>query len=47
MDSDAYWILGLGGVGIVIGLLTYGYKVIRAIGVKYVKLLHHEGLQLN
>ncbi|MCK5439089.1 MAG: inorganic phosphate transporter, partial [Gemmatimonadetes bacterium] len=26
------WILGLGGVGIVVGLATYGYKVIMTIG---------------
>jgi PiT family inorganic phosphate transporter len=26
------WILGLGGVGIVVGLATYGYKVIMTVG---------------
>merc|ERR1711988_1425142 len=30
--DDAYWILALGGVGIGVGLLLYGYKIMRAIG---------------
>merc|ERR1719197_547046 len=34
MGDDAYWILGLGGVGIGVGLLLYGYQILRAIGVK-------------
>ena len=33
MDDNAYWILAMGGVGIAIGLLVYGYKIIYAIGV--------------
>jgi len=32
--DDAYWILALGGVGIGVGLLLYGYQILRAIGVK-------------
>lgn len=47
MDSDAYWILGLGGVGIVIGLLTYGYKIIRAIGVKICKITPSRGFAIE
>lgn len=34
MGEHRYWILGLGGIGIGIGLLLYGYKIMRAIGVK-------------
>ena len=33
MGSDAYWILVMGAVGIVIGLFVYGYKIIEAIGI--------------
>jgi len=34
MGDHAYWILGMGGIGITFGLLLYGYKIIKAIGVK-------------
>ena len=34
MTGYGYAILSLGGVGISLGLLLYGYKIIRAIGVK-------------
>jgi len=34
MGDHAYWILGMGGIGITVGLLLYGYKIIKAIGVK-------------
>jgi len=34
MGDHAYWILAMGGMGITIGLLLYGYKIINAIGVK-------------
>ena len=34
MNNHAYWILGMGGIGITVGLLLYGYKIIKAIGVK-------------
>ena len=34
MNKHGYLILAMGGVGISIGLLLYGYKIIRAIGVK-------------
>ena len=34
MGDNKFWILGLGGVGIGIGLLLYGYQILRAIGVK-------------
>jgi sodium-dependent phosphate transporter len=28
------WVLALGGAGIVIGLATYGYNIMRVLGVK-------------
>ena len=34
MGDHAYWVLGMGGIGITVGLLLYGYKIIKAIGVK-------------
>jgi len=37
------WILILGGVGIVLGLSTYGYKIIRTIGVKLTKITPSRG----
>jgi len=37
------WLLALGGVGIVVGLGTYGYKVIRAIGKKITEITPTRG----
>jgi len=37
------WLLALGGVGIVLGLATYGYKVIRAIGKKITEITPTRG----
>ncbi len=37
------WLLALGGVGIVVGLATYGYKVIRAIGRKITEITPTRG----
>lgn len=37
------WILGLGGIGIVIGLATWGYKVIFTIGEKITELTPSRG----
>merc|ERR1719164_109028 len=34
MGDDKFWILALGGIGIGVGLLLYGYQILRAIGVK-------------
>jgi phosphate/sulfate permease len=34
-NSDVYpWILALGATGIVVGLATYGYNIMRVLGVK-------------
>ena len=37
------WILGLGGVGIVIGLITYGHKVIATVGTRITELTPSRG----
>ena len=37
------WLLGLGGVGIVVGLGTYGYKVMEAIGRKITEITPTRG----
>ena len=34
IGDDMYWILVIGGLGIVVGLATYGYKIMSVIGVK-------------
>lgn len=38
-----FWILALGGIGIVLGLATYGYKVMRTIGGKITALTPTSG----
>ena len=47
MDENAYWILALGGCGISIGLLVYGYKIIYAIGVKLCKITPSRGVAIE
>jgi len=37
------WLLAFGGVGIVIGLATYGYKVIEAVGRKITEITPTRG----
>ncbi len=37
------WILGLGGFGIVVGLATFGYRVMRTIGTKITELTPTRG----
>ena len=44
LGSNAYWILGLGGIGIAIGLFVYGYKIINALGVKLCKITPSRGI---
>jgi PiT family inorganic phosphate transporter len=39
----ALWMLGLGGVGIVIGLATYGYRVMETIGKRITELTPSRG----
>ena len=43
MDNNAYWILSLGGIGISLGLILYGYKIIEAIGIKLCKITPSRG----
>ena len=47
MEEDAYWILGLGGVGIAIGLYVYGKKITLAIGEKLCKITPSRGVAIE
>ncbi|GAQ85424.1 phosphate transporter [Klebsormidium nitens] len=42
-SSVEKWILAYGGAGIVVGLATYGYKIMQVFGVKSVKLTNSRG----
>ena len=42
-----YWILALGAVGMSLGLFLYGYKIIRAIGVKLCKVTPSRGTSIE
>ena len=46
MGENAYWILGLGGVGIAAGLFVYGKKI-TAIGEKLVKITPSRGVAIE
>lgn len=41
------WILVIGGFGIVLGLSTYGYHIIKAIGVKLTKITPSRGFAIE
>jgi hypothetical protein len=41
------WIMFLGAFGIVVGLATYGYTIIRAIGVKLCKITPSRGFSIE
>jgi sodium-dependent phosphate transporter len=43
MNENAYWILTLGGIGISIGLIIYGYKIIQVMGTKLCKITPSRG----
>merc|ERR1711998_800367 len=45
--DDAYWILALGGIGIGLGLLLCGYKIMRAIGVKLAVITPSRGFAIE
>ncbi|CAB1100651.1 unnamed protein product [Ectocarpus sp. CCAP 1310/34] len=47
LGDDAFWILALGGFGIVAGLAIYGYKIIAAIGVKIAKITPSRGFAIE
>ena len=46
-EDDGYWILALGGAFIGVGLLLYGYKIIRAIGVKLAVITPSRGYAIE
>merc|ERR1712226_813636 len=46
-NNDQYWILALGGVGIGLGLLLYGYQIIQAIGVKLAVITPSRGFAIE
>merc|ERR1712226_876693 len=47
MGSDKYWILGMGGIGIGVGLLLYGSQILRAIGVKLAVITPSRGFSIE
>ena len=47
LGNSAYWILGMGGVGMSAGLLLYGYKIIHAIGLKLCKITPSRGVAIE
>ncbi len=50
VSSDAtvpLWVLALGGVGIVVGLATLGYEIIKAIGVRLSKITPSRGFTIE
>jgi len=47
LGDDAFWILALGGAGIVVGLALYGYKIIHAIGIKLAKITPSRGFSIE
>lgn len=47
-NSDVpVWILVVGGFGIVLGLATYGYKIIQAVGIKLTKISPARGFSVE
>jgi sodium-dependent phosphate transporter len=42
-----YWILAVGGLGMSVGIFAYGYKIIRAIGVKLIKVTPSRGASIE
>ena len=47
MGDDAYWILGVGGIGIAVGLLVYGKKITVAIGEKLCMISPSRGVAIE
>ena len=47
MDANAYWILSIGGVGITVGLLVYGYRIMYAMGEKLCKISPARGVAIE
>jgi len=47
MGDHKYWILGMGGIGIGVGLLLYGSQILRAIGVKLAVITPSRGFSIE
>lgn len=47
LGTAGHLILALGGLGIVLGLALYGYKIIAAIGVKIAKITPSRGFSIE
>ena len=47
LGDDAFWILGFGGLGIVIGLAIYGYKIIQVLGNEMAKVTPSRGFAIE
>ena len=47
LGDNMYWILAIGGVGIVVGLALYGYKIMSAIGVKLTAITPSRGYSIE
>jgi len=47
VGNDMYWILAIGGLGIVAGLGIYGYKIMYAIGIKLAKITPSRGFSIE
>ena len=47
VGTDAYWFLALGGLGISIGMILYGYKILHAIGTKLCKITPSRGTSIE
>ncbi|PSC68172.1 Phosphate-repressible phosphate permease isoform A [Micractinium conductrix] len=48
MSSEVpIWILAVGGAGLVLGLATYGYKIMRILGVKMTRLSNSRGFVIE
>lgn len=47
IGDNMYWILSYGGAGIIVGLATYGYKIISAMGVKLITVTPSRGYAIE
>ena len=47
IGNNMYWILSYGGAGIIVGLATYGYKIISAMGVKLITVTPSRGYAIE
>jgi sodium-dependent phosphate transporter len=47
IGPDAFWILAIGGAGIVMGLGVYGYKIMFTLGLKLAKVTPSRGFSIE